>query len=43
MRGLMLAVLVLVQFTLLPFIHMVNNNKPATFHIAGNTVVYKSN
>lgn len=32
---------VLVQFTLLPFIHMVSNNKPAQFHVSGSTIIYK--
>lgn len=43
MRGLTLFMLVLIQFTLLPFIHMVNTNKPATFHVSGITVAYKTN
>jgi hypothetical protein len=39
----LLMFLVAVQFTVLPFIHMASNNKPAQFHVAGQTIIYKSN
>lgn len=41
MRIATVAVLVLVQFTILPFIHMMDTNKPAHF-IVKNTIIYKS-
>ena len=36
-----LLILVLLQFTLLPFMSMVSHNKPAQFKVYGNTIVYK--
>jgi hypothetical protein len=39
----LLLFLVLIQFTLLPFITMVAHNKPVQFKMYGHTVIYKSN
>lgn len=40
MRIATIALLVLMQFTILPFIHMVDTNKPAHF-VVKNTIIYK--
>jgi hypothetical protein len=43
MRGLMLVMLVVAQFTIVPFIGMMDRNKAPQFHVAGQTIIYKSN
>ncbi len=43
MRFMLLITLVVVQFTVLPFIGMMGHNKAPTFHVAGQTIIYKSN
>lgn len=43
MRSLILVALVVAQFTVVPFIGMVGHNKAPTFHVAGQTIIYKSN
>jgi hypothetical protein len=41
MRLSFLIILVLLQFTIVPFMSMVSNNKPAQFKVYGHTIVYK--
>lgn len=35
--------LVVAQFTIVPFLALMGHNKAPTFHVVGETVIYKSN
>lgn len=44
MRGLTIVfILVLAQFTIVPFFGMLGHNKTPVFQVVGETVIYKSN
>ena len=43
MRGLIVLMLVVAQFTIVPFFGMLDHNKHPVFHVVGETVIYKVN
>lgn len=43
MRVMLLITLVVAQFTIVPFIGLMGHNKAPQFHVAGQTVIYKTN
>lgn len=43
MRVMLLITLVVAQFTIVPFFGMLDHNKAPTFHVAGQTIIYKTN